>query len=143
MNREDTEILIAPDLPNSSAYEGDLFSSLSDLAAVHVTPIPPKNDTIFTMENSGLTNKMVFIDPNTGIEHNVPYLVGNDNTDKYGAPKLNANQVHIQHETYYETNCHTPFGFGSYVYYSGDSNIVQSMVNFNNEKHYFLYILLS
>lgn len=67
---------------------------------------------------------------------NYTYLVGSDNTDKHGAPKLNANQVHISPESYYETNCHTPFGFGSYVYYSGDSNLVQSMITFNNEKQY-------
>lgn len=56
----------------------DNLDSINDLVAVHVTPIPPVNDTIITQENSGVTNDMVFVDPNTGIQHKVPYVIGND-----------------------------------------------------------------
>ena len=50
--------------------------------------------------------------------------------------KLNQNQIHINPESYVETNCKTQFDFGSYAYFSGDPNLVQSMVNYSNEKHY-------
>ena len=67
---------------------------------------------------------------------NYTHLVGSEHTDKYGAPKLNANQIHIQPEIYYETNCLTPIGDGSSIFYSGDPNITKSMITYNGEQYY-------
>lgn len=80
MSEKDKLIAIGSDLPNSVHYNGDVFINLSDVVAVHVTPIPPTDDVIMTKESNGVMNEMLFVDPSTGIEHTVPYLVGDDTT---------------------------------------------------------------
>ena len=62
------------------------------------------------------------------------YLVGSDYTDKYGAPKLNDNQVHRYIEPYLYTNCDTPFA--SIVYFYGDEEIYSSKISYDNEEYF-------
>lgn len=75
---EDLKIIINSDLPNSSNYQESPFKNLSDIVAVHISPVAPINDTIITKENAGLTNEMSIVDPNTGIQHDIPYAISND-----------------------------------------------------------------
>lgn len=62
------------------------------------------------------------------------YLVGSENTDKHGAPKLNANQIHISLEFHYSSNCGTLFA--NDVYFSGDPNIIKSKVIYDNTEYH-------
>ena len=78
MNENDKMISVGAELPNSESYKGNLFTSLSDIVAVHITPVPPVDDTIRTKESTGVMNNMIFVDPSTRKQHTVPYLVGND-----------------------------------------------------------------
>lgn len=78
LDESDLLIKMGDGMPNSETYSGELFTSLDDIVAVHVSPVPPIADTIITKESSGVKNTMTFVDPTTGIEHNVDYLVGND-----------------------------------------------------------------
>lgn len=74
----DSYISIGDGLPNSLDYQGNPFDKLSDILCVHISPVMPEGDRIITPETAGVTNTMVFIDPSTGITHEVEYLVGND-----------------------------------------------------------------
>lgn len=78
MDESDLMITIGEGMPNSSTYDKKPFSSIDDVVAVHISPIPPVSDEIITPESSGVTRDIVFIDPSTGREHIIPYLVGND-----------------------------------------------------------------
>lgn len=80
MDKYDKQISLDVDMPNSKNYNGPYFTSISDVIAVHKTPIYPVNDTIITQENSGLTSPIVFRNPYTGEEYCTNYLVGNDTT---------------------------------------------------------------
>lgn len=63
---------------NNVPYDRIGINNLNDLVAVHLSAIPPCKDRIVTPENSGKTNNMQFVDPATGVEHVVPYVVGDD-----------------------------------------------------------------
>lgn len=78
IDKYDIGIELDIDMPNSDEYNGRAFQSIDDIVAVHKSPIPPISDTVVTQENSGLTNNIVFVDPSTGQQHSVPYIVGND-----------------------------------------------------------------
>jgi len=78
MDEKDLAVSIGDDLPNSENFKGKIFNNLNDIVVVHITPIPPMQDVIRTKESAGATKNMIFIDPSTGIEHNVPYLMGDD-----------------------------------------------------------------
>ena len=78
LDKYDCRILLASDMPNSDGYKDNPFQSVEDIVAVHKSPVAPIGDTIVTQENSGLTNTIRFIDPATGKEHSVSYVVGND-----------------------------------------------------------------
>lgn len=78
LDPSDAYISIGSGLPNSYDYGGKLFDKLSDIVCVHVSPVMPEGDRIITPESAGMTNTMYFSDPNTGVVHEVPYLVGND-----------------------------------------------------------------
>lgn len=76
IDQYDTNILLDIDMPN--ARGGNPFNNIDDIVAVHKSKIPPKNDTIITPENNGVTSKLMFTDPTTGLEHEIFYLIGND-----------------------------------------------------------------
>lgn len=60
------------------------------------------------------------------------YLVGSDYTDKYGAPKLNPNQLHVYEEYYSFSYCGT--SFVNEIVYPGDPDIIKSYVSYNDEE---------
>lgn len=74
MSPLDTRFELGSDMPNNSGS----ITSLNNLVAIHVSKIAPSNDTIITPEDSGVTNDIYFVDPNTNETHIVPYLTGND-----------------------------------------------------------------
>lgn len=78
MTKKDLAITVGDDLPNSEQAKGKVFKTGSDFVAIHVSPIPPEDDMIKTAETTGLMSEMLFVDPSTGVQHKVPYLVGND-----------------------------------------------------------------
>jgi len=78
LDENDLMINVGDGMPNSDTYCGEIFTSLDDIVAAHVSPIPPIGDTIITQEASGLKRDMTFIEPSTKKQHNVSYLVGND-----------------------------------------------------------------
>lgn len=78
LDESDLLIKMGDGMPNSETYSGELFTSLDDIVAVHVSPVPPIEDTIITKESAGVKDNMIFVDPTTQKEHNVAYLVGND-----------------------------------------------------------------
>ena len=76
IDKHDLNVVIGNDMPNNdSDYK---FENISDFVAIHKSFISPKNDSIITPENNGMTNTMAFEDPLTGIYHYVPYKIGND-----------------------------------------------------------------
>ena len=75
IDQYDMAISLDSDMPNSCDYE---FQSISDFVAVHKSAIIPSDDKIVTPEDSGFTKEIYFNDPGTGMEHVVPYVVGND-----------------------------------------------------------------
>ena len=54
------------------------FNKTSDLVAIHKTKIPPKNDRIDTPETTKLTANIVFHNPNTGIDYEIPYEISSN-----------------------------------------------------------------
>ena len=78
LDKSDLMIIPGRGMPNSETYDAEPFKKLDDIAAIHITPVPPINDTIKTQESSGVMNCLFFADPSTGMKHAVQYPVGND-----------------------------------------------------------------
>lgn len=78
MDLYDMAVTLDTDMPNSQEYNGEIFQSVSDIVAIHKSPIPPNNDTIVTQENNKVTKDIIFVDPSTQITHTIPYVIGND-----------------------------------------------------------------
>ena len=78
LDESDIAISIGDKMPNSDTYDGEVFTSLNDLVAVHITAVPIAGDTIKTQEEGRVTHELKFVDPSTKIVHSIPYVVGND-----------------------------------------------------------------
>lgn len=74
----DMFITVDDSLPNGYSNKFNPFRRISDLVCVHISNYPFSDDTIKTPESTGLEKHMHFVDPNTGLSHEVSYPVRND-----------------------------------------------------------------